>query len=53
MESILAPKQAKRLPKNLLRLIFTYLEASEISRKRLYALNKSIYTDIDFVGSLF
>jgi len=53
MESILTPKQARRLPKNILRLIFTYLEASQISKKCLYALNKSIYTDLDFVGSLF
>jgi hypothetical protein len=34
-------------------LIFTYLEAKQIFKDRIYALNKFIYQDINLVGNLF
>jgi hypothetical protein len=52
MESKAVQRKAKPLPKNILKIIFTYIDAGSIFKLRLHALNSLIYKDIDFVGSL-
>ena len=47
------PARIPKLPKNLIKEIFMYIPSAKIFKDRLYALNKLIYNDQNFIDHLF
>ena len=43
----------RRLPKSIIKDIFSYFESTRLFTERLYALNRSFYQDISFVRRVF
>jgi hypothetical protein len=44
--------KSMRLPKNILKIVFMFLECKQLIKDRFYALNKWIYQDVDWVKSM-